>query len=780
MRKYLLIFLAAVYLQAGLYSCSTSADKGHLVKNVDEFNRAVESATPGTRIVLANGIWKDAELLFKGEGTENDSIVLSVETKGKVILSGNSNLRISGSFLKVEGLVFKDGFTPTNAVISFRENRDEMANNSRLTECVIDNFNNPERHVQDYWVTIFGKNNRIDHNHIEGKKNLGVTMIVGLDTKGSVENHHRIDHNYFGPRPTFGNNGGETLRIGTSHTALENSNTVVESNYFDRCNGEHEIISNKSCQNIFKYNTFFECTGTLTMRHGNETLVDGNVFIGNGKPSTGGVRVINETQTVINNYHIGLTGYRFRGAFVMMNGVPNSPPNRYVPVIDSKVNNNTFINCDHIQLCAGSDTERSQAPLNSEIAGNIFYHKNKTDLFTFYDDISGISFKDNILGSNLKTTISDGFENTEIRLEKNAQGFLIPKSDKIKTEVTISAAIATKENTGIVWYVKTDENVALNSGETINVAPGINTLYEIVKKSTPGDIIALEEGGDYLLTKAVKIKHPLTFKTSGQNKATVLFERMMAFEIQNGGSLSLENIRFDGAKSPDYAGNSVISTSKKSMNENYKLFIDHCEFVDLVVNHSFDVLRVSKGTFADTISISNSKFKNISGHIAALDKETDDIGAYNVEYLIMRNNTISDLQGAALRLYRGGKDESTFGPFLEFDHNVLDHVGYGKKNKYQRAMSLYGVQVNDIENNIVSNSKAMEMHLVVGEPIVNILNNNFYKSDQLIITGDQKYNLKNVWNLDPDFIDGTYNLSEKSKLNNKGTDNLNLGLISNM
>ena len=101
----------------------------------------------------------------------------------------------------------------------------------------------------------------------------------------------------------------------------------------------------------------------------------------------------------------------------------------------------------------------------------------------------------------------------------------------------------------------------------------------------------------------MKIKHPLTFKTSGQKKATVLFERMMAFEIQNGGSLSLENIRFDGAKSPDYAGNSVISTSKKSMNENYKLFIDNCEFADLIVNHSFDVLRVSKGTFADTISI---------------------------------------------------------------------------------------------------------------------------------------------------------------------------------
>ncbi len=70
----------------------------------------------------------------------------------------------------------------------------------------------------------------------------------------------------------------------------------------------------------------------------------------------------------------------------MMNGVPNSPPNRYVPVIDSKVSNNTFINCDHIQLCAGSDAERSQAPRTSEISENIFYNDHKKNLFTVYDE----------------------------------------------------------------------------------------------------------------------------------------------------------------------------------------------------------------------------------------------------------------------------------------------------------------------------------------------------------------------------------------------------------
>ena len=772
--------LVIITIFALTFSCKENESNGLLlVKDVAEFNDAVKNANPGDVITLANGVWKDAELVFEGNGTEENPIMLTVEDIGQVTLEGNSNLQLSGEYLHVEGLVFKNGFTPTNAVISFRKNREEMANNCRLTECVIDNYNNPERQVQDYWITIYGKNNRIDHNHIVGKKNLGVTMIVGLDTKESRANNHKIDHNYFGPRPTYGNNGGETLRIGTSHHALENSNTLVESNYFDRTNGEHEIISNKACQNTFKYNTFFECTGTLTMRHGNETLVDGNVFIGNNKPSTGGVRIINETQTVINNYHIGLTGYRFRGAFVMMNGVPNSPPNRYVPVINSKANNNTFIDCDHILFGAGNDSERSQAPRTSEFSGNIIFNKRKKDIFSIKADISGITFKDNLLGASGETSIKEGFENADLTLVKNEQGFLIPKSDKIKTEITISPNIATKDNTGVTWYSKEDKTIAFNSGKTIKVEPGINTLYEATKNSEAGDILELESGKTYLITKAAKVNHPLTIKSSGKEKPVILFERMMALEIQNGGSLSLENISFDGTKSPDYAGNSVISTSKNSMLDNYKLFIDNCEFKDMVVNHSFDVLRVSKGTFADTISIQNSTFKNISGHIAALDKETDDIGAYNVEYFIMKNNTVTDLQGAALRLYRGGKDESTFGPFLEVDHNVFNNVGFGKKNKYKSAMSLYGVQVNDIENNNFSNTAGLNMHLVVGEPIVNVMNNNYYKSGKIEVTGDQKYNIENLYNIEPIFKEGTFELLDNSSLIGKGTDQKNIGTISN-
>ena len=71
-------------------------------------------------------------------------------------------------------------------------------------------------------------------------------MAVRLDSDNSRENYHRIDHNYFGLRAVLGSNGGETLRIGTSHYSLSNSFTVVENNYFDHCDGEVEIISVKS------------------------------------------------------------------------------------------------------------------------------------------------------------------------------------------------------------------------------------------------------------------------------------------------------------------------------------------------------------------------------------------------------------------------------------------------------------------------------------------------------------------------------------------------------
>ena len=63
---------------------------------------------------------------------------------------------MAGNYLHVEGLVFKNGFTPTTEVISFKKDKNSVANNSRLTACVIDNFNNTERHQPETWLAIYG------------------------------------------------------------------------------------------------------------------------------------------------------------------------------------------------------------------------------------------------------------------------------------------------------------------------------------------------------------------------------------------------------------------------------------------------------------------------------------------------------------------------------------------------------------------------------------------------------------------------------------------------
>ena len=266
----------------GLLSTFDLAASTVRVESQDAYREAVKAAEPGDVIQLANGTWNDFEILFRGEGREGQPITLTAEEKGKVIISGQSNLRIAGKHLVVSGLVFKDGYTPTSEVISFRRNKDDLAYHSRVTETVIDGFNNPERTEADFWVIMYGKHNRFDHNHLIGKANRGVTMAVRLNTEESRENHHRIDHNYFGPRPNLGSNGGETLRIGTSHYSLIDSFTNVENNFFERCNGEVEIISNKSGHNVFRGNVFLESRGTLTLRHGNDNRVENNEFFGNG------------------------------------------------------------------------------------------------------------------------------------------------------------------------------------------------------------------------------------------------------------------------------------------------------------------------------------------------------------------------------------------------------------------------------------------------------------------------------------------------------------------
>ena len=80
-----------------------------------------------------------------------------------------------------------------------------------------------------------------------------------------------------------------------------NSGTTVSNNYFVEANGENEIITNKSKNNIYN-NTFRRSRGSLVLRHGSDATVDGNYFLGEDVDGTGGIRITDSNHTITNNY----------------------------------------------------------------------------------------------------------------------------------------------------------------------------------------------------------------------------------------------------------------------------------------------------------------------------------------------------------------------------------------------------------------------------------------------------------------------------------------------
>lgn len=375
-----------------------------------ELSNAISSSDPGDTVVMANGTWTDVIIEFHAEGVEGDTITLRAETPGHVILTGSSRLEIGGSYLKVDGLWFDRGALRSGHIVEFRRSSSRLASHSRLTNCTITNYNPPSYLTEYKWVSIYGSHNRVDHCHFAGKTHDGATVVVWLrDPPNDDPVWHRIDQNYFGHRPELPKNGGESLRIGTSSRSMQDANVTVEHNLFEECDGEIEIISNKSGNNVFRHNTFRRSSGMLTLRHGNEASVYGNYFLGEGKSRSGGVRIIGERHRVYNNYFQDLEGTGYRAAVSIVNGVPNSPLNRYFQVKDAVVAFNTFVNVEETFVVgAGRSSEQSLAPDGLQIANNLVVTQNGP-IIEFEDTPTNVSYMSNVFyGAELGIEEVDG------------------------------------------------------------------------------------------------------------------------------------------------------------------------------------------------------------------------------------------------------------------------------------------------------------------------------------------------------------------------------------
>lgn len=413
----------AVVVFAGLLLHFPAQADDFFVSSASDITTALSSAGPGDTLIMTDGIWTNQQISFADDGASGNPITLRAQTPGQVILNGNSTLDISGDWLVVDGLRFEGGALSdgSNAIVEFRGSNGE-ATNSRFTNSAIIGYNPASIDDRYHWVEIFGQNNRVDYNRFEDQNHSGVTVVVRRDD--TSPQFHQIDHNYFVDRPEGNGNGWETIRVGTSDESLSDSFTIVENNLFERVNGEIEIISNKSGNNTYRYNTFRESEGTLTLRHGNDTLVEGNFFLGQGQNNSGAIRVIGERQTIVNNY-IANVDDRAGGAISISAGVPNSALNQYFQVKDALIAHNTIVNTSSYMMTFDDGLGSSGRTLLAEdvtVANNLF-RSNGPTIFEGSEG-SNWTWEGNIAfgGSLGPKTGGSGITVTDPDLQLNADG----------------------------------------------------------------------------------------------------------------------------------------------------------------------------------------------------------------------------------------------------------------------------------------------------------------------------------------------------------------------
>lgn len=622
-QKVLLLCLAACIMAA---CCPKN------IVSLDQVSTALEKAQPGDTIYVKDGVYQDISLVWEGKGTQEEPIVVLPQSKGGVIITGASQLRICGHDLTVSSLVFKDGTAPSKVVVDFK-NADNLAQRCRLTDCVIDSFNPARRDIQCTYVNLYGKENRVDGCSFLGKKSLGVTLVVMLNYKECLDNRHVIENNYFGPRPVYGSNGAETIRVGTSHQCLENSRTVIQNNLFHRCNGEVEAVSIKSSENVITGNVFYECEAVLALRHGDRNIASDNLFIGNGVRNTGGIRVVGEDQQIYGNKFYSLKGERFFSALALMNAVPNSLPNRYIQVKRADIHDNLFVDCAALEFGTGKDYERVLAPVDIKFHNNQIYTENVSRPYTAIADMSGVDFKGN----------------TVKKIDGSSP--MPPSFDELE------------HGKGVLWYFEEDYHDAHNE-VVINVSSE-EDLCSVIANAPYGSTIVLTSES-YKIEKAIPVNTKLTICAAPGLNPEIKFvgrSRDNMVTICNGGDLTVMGVTFNGALTPGRSLASAGIATTTDMIEPYNLSLENCTFCNFGEG-GFHPVKGAKGTFAETVTIRSCRFEELSGDGVHFAAELDDKGRYNSDDVIIENCIFNRILGLPINIYRGGSDESTAGPYV--------------------------------------------------------------------------------------------------------------------
>jgi poly(beta-D-mannuronate) lyase len=350
------------------------------VHNAEEL-LALPPLAAGDVVVVHDGVYKDVDKEIAGQGTAERPVTVHAESSGGVAFGGASSIVISGDYVTFAGFRF-DGETAAGGaaqkggVLQLKKG----SRHCRVTNCMFRNFNKSQW-TDLKWLVVEGYDHVVEYCSFEGKSTAGPTIAFvtseGAETQ-ALPRHHVFRANYMGPRTEIGENGYEGIRIGLSGLQEYNSASTFEANYFYRTiyfpeggNGEQEVISNKSSGNIYRYNTFRDMKGELSLRHGDDCVVEHNFFFQKDTPRAGGVRIIGERHVVRDNYFDGVGGE----ALIVYNGDKDWPATDistgHEAGDSAKVLNNTFVDCKSAIHVGGGGTKNRRPPIGVEVRNNL-------------------------------------------------------------------------------------------------------------------------------------------------------------------------------------------------------------------------------------------------------------------------------------------------------------------------------------------------------------------------------------------------------------------------
>jgi hypothetical protein len=286
------IYLISISLMT-LMGCTMSC--GLDISDLKAFNTDLKKAGPGDTIFISAGTFKNWEAIINVSGADNNPVVISGSNKALTVFSdtitGNPFFRIKGQYIELTNIEFSNTTFRYPIVVL------DSCSNSGISNCIF--RNNTAMKQFNHMVSISGNGSS---NHIVNCTfdNIADGQLVSVRIGETYPTKTRIANNTFMniPKNKFGN-GAESVQVGQDgvNYGPARSEVIVENNKFIRCNGEAEVISNKSSGNIYRNNHFEDCEGAIVMRGGHECEIYGNKFLG----GLAGVRLSGTRHHVCNN-----------------------------------------------------------------------------------------------------------------------------------------------------------------------------------------------------------------------------------------------------------------------------------------------------------------------------------------------------------------------------------------------------------------------------------------------------------------------------------------------